>query len=453
MNSSRGLKATFVALLALALLPALAAAAPKFDQEFPVPGIETPDKIVEGQDGNMWVALSGANAGENDVARITPAGAVKEFALTQGATALTEASGIARDAEGNLWVTGEAAVAKFKPQGGEVIGTAIESLAQVTGAQHGTASIVLGPDGRMWIAAAGNAIAFKPTDTNLELNKELIPIGGLNPHDIDVAGRLLAIADQTRIVTLNKDGTPAKEYTLGGASQGVAGTSADLFAYSEPGNPVQQQVGLISPPNALPSIVTPNGLGDPFGVAVGSDGAFWFVLGGTGFGELARLAPGKTTLERVPGMLKDGLERQIAAGPNKTLWVTVSKADSEGVARFSGIEQPTGGPHIDPPVKHEPETNLVRPIPGTVVSRGRKAKVVFRFTSPDPGAAFDCRVFRRGARKPAFARCRSPKAYRLKPGRYTFEVRAVVTLMDTTPAKRNFRVVRAVASKPMPAVH
>src|SRR5262249_10775527 len=119
--------------------------------------------------------------------------------------------------------------------------------------------------------------------------------------------------------------------------------------------------------------------------------------------------------------------------------------DSEAVARFSGLEPPK---REEPPKIElkEPQTKLLRPIPGTVVTRGRRARVVFKFSSPDPGAAFQCRVFRRGARPPAFAPCRSPKSYGLTPGRYSFEVRAVVTLMDSTPAKRNFRVVHVGAT-------
>lgn len=444
MNSSRRLKATLLALFALALVPAAAAAAPKFDEEFPVPGIETNDKIVEGQDGDVWVAVSGEKAGSNDVARITPAGEVKEFPLSAGGVEFAGASGIARDAEGHLWVTGEGKVAKFRPVGGQVSETAIEDLAQVRGAANGGAPIVLGPDGRMWIATAEDVVAFKPTETDLENHRELIALAGLNPHDIDVAGQLLAIADQTRIVTLKTDGTLAKEYPLGGFSQGVAGTPEGLFAYSEPGNAEHQQVGLISPPNALAPIVTPEGKGDPFGVTVGADGAFWFVLGATGFGELARLAPAGTTLERFPGMLKDGLERQIAAGPGNTLWVTVSKAESEGVARYSGVEAPrVPTPH--PPMAHDPQTQLGKHPKATVRIHGARAAVRFTFSSPTLGAGFECGLLRLG--KPVkdfpFAPCRSPRSYRVGPGRYRFEVRAVIgNLVDSSAATATFRVIR-----------
>jgi hypothetical protein len=43
---------------------------------------------------------------------------------------------------------------------------------------------------------------------------------------------------------------------------------------------------------------------------------------------------------------------------------------------------------------------------------------------------------------PGFAACKSPKAYRLKPGKYRFEVRAVLKgVADSSPASRSFKVV------------
>ncbi|MBK5220164.1 MAG: hypothetical protein JJE35_10330 [Thermoleophilia bacterium] len=42
-----------------------------------------------------------------------------------------------------------------------------------------------------------------------------------------------------------------------------------------------------------------------------------------------------------------------------------------------------------------------------------------------------------------FRACKSPRAFKLQAGRYRFEVRAVLNgVVDATPAKRSFRVVR-----------
>jgi streptogramin lyase len=433
----RGFLLALIAPLALAF-PASAAAAPKVDgAPFPVPvkGIEANSKIVEGQDGSIWVAVGNE---ANDVARITPAGAVTEYALESGGSALEGASGIARDAQGHLWVTGEGKVAEFTPADPPT-GVAVFDLAQSKGGAVGGASIVLGPDGNMWLASSEIVLKFPPSSPEPPENtRTLFPVPELNPHDIDVAGNQLAVADQkNRVITLGTDGTITKEYALDGFSQGLAGLPSGTIAYSESGAD-PQAVGLIAPPNKLTPIPTPAPGGDPFGVTVGQDGAFWFVMGA--FGSLARLQPGGTSLSFVDGMPKAGLERQIATGPNNTLYVTITNPGSEAVARVSGLEPPV----VKPPHVLVPETTITKGPKAKVRTKGhRRAKVSFKFSS-NPGASFECRlvkVLRRKKDHTAFRPCSSPRTYRIGFGRYRFEVRAVLGgVTDPTPAKRSFRV-------------
>jgi sugar lactone lactonase YvrE len=442
MGSRSGLRQIAIAVFVLILVPSAAAAAPVVGTRIPVPGVGTNNKIVEGQDGNLWVTVSD---GAKDVARVTPAGAVTEYELKSGASELEFASGIARDAEGRLWVTGEGRVAKFSPADPEG-SAAVEDLAQVKAG----ASIVLGPDGNMWVATTETAIQFPPSKPEPETTRQLFAIAGLLPHDIDVAGSLLAIADQTRIVTLTTAGVQ-KDYTLGGFSQGVAGLPEGLIAYSEPGS-TPQHVGLISPPNLLPPLETPGGIGDPFGVAVGADGAFWFVLGGEGVDRLARLTP-SGALTIVDGLPAKTQARQIASGPNNTLWVTLSKETLEGVVPITGLEPP-GGNQPPPPPK-EPQTQISQGPKGAVKTKRARALVRLRFLASDPAASFECRLLKLAAKKPkasatapGFVACKSPRSYRLRPGRYRFEVRAVVAgVADKSPAARSFRVVRIASHR------
>lgn len=433
MKTRRHIQAILVALLALAVLPAAASAAPKIDGEFSVPGLGANNKIVEGPDGNMWATVSNE---AKDVARITPAGEVKEFELKEGLKEVTSASGIAVDAEGHLWITGttpggEGLVARFTPAAVEAENLAeIHEVAQV---KVPFAPIVLGSDGRMWVATENLVFAFPPKSANPEGDKQEFVVGGLAPRDIDAAGQLLAVSDSERIVTLTTAGVE-KDYALKGTSQGLAGNKAGLIAYSEPGA-TPQAVGFISPPNLLPEIETPKPGGDPFGVTVGSDGAFWFVMGA--FGQVARLAPNATQLTFLEGMPKDGLERQIASGPKNTLWVTVTKAEHEAVARVTGLESggKTGG---------DPDTRIDKRPKATVRTKAKRAVVKLSFSSPDAGASFACRLVRiaKGAKTPAFAACKSPKTYRLAAGRYRFEVRAALGgAVDKSPATAAFRVV------------
>jgi hypothetical protein len=86
-----------------------------------------------------------------------------------------------------------------------------------------------------------------------------------------------------------------------------------------------------------------------------------------------------------------------------------------------------------------PQTTINRAPRPRLKIRGRRARVRFRFASSDARSTFRCRLDRR-----AFRRCRSPRSYRLKPGRHTFRVvaRDARGLVDRTPARWRVRVVR-----------
>lgn len=77
----------------------------------------------------------------------------------------------------------------------------------------------------------------------------------------------------------------------------------------------------------------------------------------------------------------------------------------------------------------------------------RKRQATFRFSGVGTATDFQCELIRPGRRhhkgpRATFSSCASPQRYRhLKPGRYTFEVRAVNSAgPDPTPATRRFRI-------------
>ena len=179
--------------------------------------------------------------------------------------------------------------------------------------------------------------------------------------------------------------------------------------------------------------------GDPFGVAFGSDQAYWIVQFAQGGLTRMTTSGAKTFL----GGLPKESPRQIAAGPGNTLWVTLDKKEgvleAESVARISGLEPPV------PPVT-APDTKIAKGPKKVVKTAKGKAKVEFRFSSTARGVGFECALtkLRKGKqqRQPVFKSCKSPRTYSLKPGRYRFRVRAVLAgQADQTPASRTFRVV------------
>jgi hypothetical protein len=296
----------------------------------------------------------------------------------------------------------------------------------------------------MWVATENAVIHFQPSNP---AGFKSIEVAELQPHDIDVAGPLLVIADSghSRIVTLTTSGT-RKDFPMLGTintSQGVAGNPNGQFAFSSSEAP--EGLGLVNPPGAPTTLEM---LGDPFGVALGSDGAYWFAMFAAE--NVERLTPdGHAT--PLNGFPKELHPRQITAGPNNTLWVAMEKpGEFVEVARISGLE---------PPVKPggggggggtAPETTISKGPKGKVKTKHKRAKVKFTFGSSAAGATFECAMTRAKSKKgkagksaaPLFSACKSPKTYQLKPGKYTFSVRAVSSgVTDPTPATRKFRVV------------
>lgn len=415
--------------LAVFLLSATAAsAAPFVNGIFPLGSeVGTNNKIVAGPDGNVWLTVED---GTNDVARVTPAGQVTEFDIE----GIQNAVGIAPGPDGNLWITEIEKAAKFAPA--DPVNTDQSFTVTGIGAES---QIVAGPDGLMWVASGNSVVHFNTADPTNTVQPVAVS-GELAPKDIDVAGGLIVIADSSagnRLVTFTIAGAQ-QDFPIASPSQGVAGASNGQIAFSAP-LATPEQVGLITPPNPALPIPVP---GDPFGVDLGPDGAFWVVQ----FAEagLTRFTP--TGQASFLGGLPDESARQITAGPGNTLWVTLTKMGAAGVARISGVDPVIVSPPPPPP-NVSPQTRIDKG-PKKVIKTGKKkTRVKFRFSSPTAGVTFQCWLMRitKKAQQAIlrYKTCESPKTYRLRAGRYKFRVRAVNGgVPDLTPAVRNFRIVR-----------
>lgn len=424
-----GLLAAMVALLA----PASALAAPSVSGEFPVSKLGDENKLVQGPDRKIWVTLSSAT---NDLARLDPqTGEVQEFDF---AAFVKEPLGIA-SANSEIWLAAKGLVIHFDPASPAAF--EIVPIPAIGAAQ----SMVAGPDGNLWLATEEKLLRFPPgVGSQIIDNLKQIPLAGFDPSDIDVAGQSLAIADQggSRILTA----TPEKaangefaEYDLAGGPQGIAGAPSGQIAFAE-----GAELGLLTPPG--PPQPTPAPGLDSSGVTLGPDGAFWIAQASLSE-SLVRLDTRDRATTLAPGFAAGSHPRQIVAGPENTLWVTLPGIDKVG--RVSGVV-----PVPDPP--SEPAPGQGRPptheSPQTVLGRGPKSSVPtvksrvslkFSFSSPDAGAGFQCRLSAKGSKPSRFTTCRSPKTYRVKPGAYRFEVRAVLAgVADPSPASRSLRIVR-----------
>ncbi|HYQ79201.1 MAG TPA: hypothetical protein VEP91_08885 [Solirubrobacterales bacterium] len=418
------LVAVLCALVCL-LVPASAVAAPAVNGVFPLDTLGINNKIVAGPDGNMWVTLG---AGK-DVARIAPDGQIQEFDL-EGVE--NDAEGIAPGPDGNLWVPTINEVTRFSP--GDPEGT--DKAFTLTGIAAG-GQIVAGPDDNMWVASNNSLVHFSPGDPE---NTEVATLieGNLAPKDIDVAGSLIVVADaNARVATFTTAGNQVN-FALKGNPQGVAGGPNGQIAFSQQSQE-PEEVGTIDPPNQA---VGHEINGDPFGVALGPDGAYWIARSAKA--ELIRMTTsGEVTT--LPGLPEKYFPRQVAGGPGATVWVTmeIPGENIAAVARITGVENFTP---IRAVVKSAPQTKIGKGPKKVVKTRKKKAKVKFTFSSPTAGVAFQCSLTKLKGKKTktaAFKGCKSPKRYKLVPGRYRFQVRAVAGgVPDPTPAVRKFKIVR-----------
>jgi virginiamycin B lyase len=410
------------------LVPGSAAAAPAVNGVFQLDSLGINNKIVAGPDGSMWVTLSVGK----DIARITPDGQIQEFEI-EGVE--HDAEGIAPGPDGNIWVPTINEVTKFSPGNPEATDQAF-TLNKI--AANG--QIVAGPDGNMWVASNNSLVHYNPADpVGTETG---VPVeGNLSPKDIDVAGSLIAVADaNARVATFTTAGTQVN-FALKGNPQGVAGGPNGQIAFSQQSQE-PEEVGRIDPPNQA---VGHEIDGDPFGVALGPDDAYWIARSAAG--EVIRMTTdGQVTT--LGGFPTKYFPRQVAGGPGGTVWVTmeIPGENLAAVARVTGVEKP---PQTNPPktdTRLVPQTTIGKGPKKVVKTKKQKAKVKFRFSSPTTGVTFQCSLTRLKGKKTKvgpFKGCRSPKTYKLRPGRYRFQVRALSGgIPDPTPAARKFKIVR-----------
>jgi virginiamycin B lyase len=437
------LLAAVAALAALALVATPAFAAPSVTGVFkPASEIGQNSKIVAGPDGNMWFTEEGAK----DVAKITPAGVITEYELPGTESPI----GIAPGPEGRMWVVATGKATSFLPSDPKNTEQTFNSALI-----NGEANIVFGPDGTFWVASNEKVAKFSPSDFNGTI--KAVPLTGtLAAKDIAVAGSLIVIADGSstnkRIVTFTTAGVQ-KDFATTGGSQGVAGAPNGQIGFSQQ-TTAPEQVGLISPPNPAQEFALNE---DPFGVAYGSDDAFWVVRSAKD--GVARVSSsGQMSL--IGGLPAGSMPRQIGAGPGNTMWVTIPKAGEPAIARISGLEPPVSTtPSPTPPSSPVPPGPAPPALPQTLLGKlpkktietsGETANVSFAFSSTTAGARFECSLGRRvkpKGKKPrfvgqAFKGCKSPQAYTLKPGHYRFQVRAVSPAgRDASPAVYRFKVI------------
>lgn len=105
----------------------------------------------------------------------------------------------------------------------------------------------------------------------------------------------------------------------------------------------------------------------------------------------------------------------------------------------TGGVAPGGGPPSAPPDRTPPQTSITKHPKAKITTKHSSVKVSFSFKSSEAHSAFKCKLD-----KGSFKSCGSPKSYKVKPGKHTFQVYATDKAgnRDRTPAKFAFKVIR-----------
>ena len=301
-----------------AAIPAPAAADPALDGTFTPTG--TPTHIARGPDGNVWFALTGSSANK-EFGRIAPDGTITEYDTPNNLAVADLGSGpsTAGGPHDRVWLSQEGAVTRWDPAA--ATGTS-HTIATLTGARD----IAADGDGNMWAVAGDRVVKIAPNGTK---------IGDFLVNQ--VGGRGIALGSDGRMwladfgnqalqafTTANPD-NPQKIDT-GVAPQELEPGPAGQLGVSLPGNDMAR----VSVQGTVEK--TTDAGTDPFGVAYGNDGAYWFAQ----FAKdtVGRLTSGGQYSKPIALPAGSG-PRYIAAGANDTLWVTAET--SKKIHRITGV--------------------------------------------------------------------------------------------------------------------
>lgn len=284
-----------VATASVLVATAPAVAAPVKPKLFPLPTPSSgPTSIVPGVDGNLWVTESATGR----IARVTPTGAVTEFAL---ANAASYPADIVRATDGNLWF-GERhgnSLGRITPAG------TIDEL-PIPGVTAPASSETVGLPGALDLAAGPDAAVWF-----------LLPVSAEMQTPRDELDRMAFDGSVTKVAL------PAKS----APSSVATGSDGNLWVTLSR----THQIARVTPAGAVSTFAIPAGTKDPTSIAGAPDGGLDFTItakGGTGLAHIS--TAGISTVLVPPAKSNDFREGSLVAAADGNLWASGELGGSGG---------------------------------------------------------------------------------------------------------------------------
>ncbi len=282
-----------------------------------------PKQLITGPDGNVWVVVTtGAN---EDVAKVTPAGAVTYYDVSPTALGALAVAG------GHLWAPTNGGVVKIPPA--DPTSATVTPNADVNDAR----GIARGPDGFLWVASDDKVVRFSPADPAGAVSTT---VPGMSAREVTATATRVWVVDALggRVLAFEPDASGTfLSKTVGGTPQGIGAGPGDQVLYTNPGTD-PQTVGRVSPVGGPRLTAVPQA--DPsFSVGFGADGAYW--VGLFNDQQMLRVTPQGAT-RRLFSFADPYKPRYVARGPGATIWVSLQNpGDTGALVRISGVRDDT----------------------------------------------------------------------------------------------------------------
>ena len=323
------------ALAAVALTTAISAAPASAAELLAVESYDVPTAsagltdIVTGPDGNLWFTEQWANK----IGRITPAGAVTEFALPDG----TGPHDIAAGTDGNVWFTETSAnrIGRMTPSGAL---TEFDLLNP--GAPTG---LVAGADGKLWYTKPSNPGYIGSITTEGVVDEfELFGV----PTGITVApdGAVWVTLPQANTVARFVFGasTSFTPYPIPRANVGATSIVVDPLGFAWFAESNWGAIGVRMPAGAIDEILLDSQQALPTDLTVAPDGSVWFTAFNSS--QIGRVMLGSGTLDEHPLPAAGAGPRAITVGPDGNLWFVSETGNTIGKATLRPSRRAAGTP-------------------------------------------------------------------------------------------------------------
>jgi virginiamycin B lyase len=280
-----------------------------------------------GPDGSLWYTAQRTHK----IGHVDAAGKVREFDLpgTHGP------HGLVTDRQGNVWYTGNTAalIGKLDPTSGKVT-----EYKMPDAAARDPHTPIFDAQGMLWFTVQGGNFVGKLDPKSGQVTLQSTARGS-RPYGIVIMANGTPVFDlfgTNKIGTIDPKTMAITEYVLpeGARPRRIAVDRDDIVWYTDYARGYLGRLDVKT--RAVKEFQSPGGAGSqPYGIAVGNDGAIWYSESGARPETLVRFDPATSTFHKWTIPSGGGVVRHMVTAPNGDLLMAYSGVNKVGRVRIS----------------------------------------------------------------------------------------------------------------------